>query len=828
MNRLVTSFILLLLLSLCSLPGARAQQTFSARIIDAANHEPLPFAHIYVGEGQGAVTNYEGVFSVVAKPDDVLKISYIGYTSQHIRAAELPAVVRLKAVTTQMREVTVLPIQPLLVRASKKLRDEYKRYRNERSTFFLRMREDYFLDSTTWAGHKAQMIEAFVKGTAVGNLRQPVAVTGYRSGWVPEQLAGSGYQWVQSSVMMLGNEIHLVNRGIITPLHPKASKKYYDKYYYITYTSFTDEDGQRFLRINFRRYDDVKKPIITGTLIMNHETLEPVSFDGVINNTTFLLNVDEYKTLESIRPKIHIDYTHRRGFTEVNNLFARNALSKMDQRYTLVNVGDIDLPSGVLVNDNNMWTAIDSAGFDSDFWAQHETIARTADEQALFSLKRSADQETFEIPPLDFLSEGKKEARAKALKERQRRDSIAMSRLRGVLVIDSLTRKSIPFAEISVKGKGRTMSNLQAFFLTDVEPDDTLFIKAHGYETKCLAAHEMQRIVRLKPWAKDPRKLSVNIEEILTAIGNKLIDEKNLCNAKQDTFFFRRIRIIDRDTMMNEAVIEAASALTVSRPRVINGQCFLALHNDSISEEDIVSASSGRRDSMLIQMLTNDELSSDELSKSRNLLRETAGKSFKKMADKSGDFHKPFVPIVGTGRDRHYRRHYDLSAEPLCDSQGHRYLRIRFNKKVNWRYPVVVGTMLIDLDSLHVLSFDGALDGKVAVTSRGYRDHGGVTFRPSASIYYDFRHDRGFTEVWHAGFHTTSSLLFRTYSEEWYLLMNCSGQPIPEHQALHRTVLRMYDEEQLSTHHPIPLDSLVPPLITFDIFSEKADWRWIM
>ena len=73
-----------------------------------------------------------------------------------------------------------------------------------------------------------------------------------------------------------------------------------------------------------------------------------------------------------------------------------------------------------------------------------------------------------------------------------------------------------------------------------------------------------------------------------------------------------------------------------------------------------------------------------------------------------------------------------------------------------------------------------------------------------------------------------SYLLLRNYAEEWYLLMNCSGQPIPEHNRLNRSVLRMYDEEQLSKHHPLPLDSLIPALITFDIFSEKADWRWIM
>lgn len=825
----------------------------------------MPFAHVYVGEGRGAVSNYEGVFTIVAEPDEVLKISYIGYASQRIRASELPSKIQMKVLSTQMREVTVLPIQPLLVRASKKLAAEYKRFKNVQSTFFLRMREDFFLDSTTWAGHKAQMIEAFLKGYAVGNLRSPVALTGYRSGWVPDELVGSGYQWLQSGVMMLGNEIRLVDRGIITPLHPKASKKYYDKYYYITYSSFTDEDGRNLLRINFRRYDDVTKPIITGTLIMNHDTLEPLSFDGVINNTTFFLNVDEYKALEHVRPKLHIDYTHKRGFTEVSDLYARNVLSKMDQRYTMVNVADVELPSGVLVDNYNLWTAIDSAGFDSDFWAKHETVARTADENALFNLKRSGDQEAFEILPLDFLSEGKKEARKKALRERQRRDSIALSRLRGILIIDSLTRKSIPFADVTVKGKGRTISNLQAFFLTDIDLDDTLVIKANGYETKCLPALELQRIVRLKPWEKDTRMPSMAIEETLTAIGNKINEEKKLCNDKRSNFFFRRVRVVENDTIMNEALIDAASALTVNDPKVIAGQTFLALHNDSISEEDLMLANSVQRDSMLIQMLSNDELKGTDVSKSRKLLRETANKSFGKMTDKSGDFRKPFVPIVGTGRSRHYRRHYDLSAEPLCDSQGHRYLRIRFNKKPNWRYPVITGIMLVDLDSLHVLSFNGSLDGKVAVNSRAFLDQRGFTFHPSASIYYDFRHDHGFTEVWHAGFHTTSSLLFRVYAEEWYLLMNTSDLPAPEHyvsapeqnaqsvdahntsfleqnaqfvsehntfspgyNVLHCSVLRMYDEELLSTHHPLPLNSLIPPLITFDIFSEKADWRWIM
>ena len=170
----LTKALLLILLALTSALSTFAQQTYTARVVDAATNEPLPFAQVYVGEGRGAVTNYQGTFSVNASPDETFKISYIGYTSAYIMAADLPQTVRLKATEHQLREVTVTPIQPLLVRASKKLYAEYKKHRTASSTFFLRIRNDFFSDSATWAGHKAQMTEAFIQGQSAVNLRQPI------------------------------------------------------------------------------------------------------------------------------------------------------------------------------------------------------------------------------------------------------------------------------------------------------------------------------------------------------------------------------------------------------------------------------------------------------------------------------------------------------------------------------------------------------------------------------------------------------------------------------------------------------------------------------
>lgn len=806
--------------------GLRAQRMYTSRILDADSNEPLPFAQVYVSEGRGAVANYEGAFTIIAEADELLRISYVGYSSQQIRAAELPSIIRLKPLSTQMREVTVTPVQPLLVRASKKLYAEYKRFKNEQSTFFLRMREDLFLDSVTWAGHKAQMTEAFIRGCAVGNLRSPVAVTGYRSGWAIPHLWGSGYQWIQLGVMMMGDEIHLVSKDVITPLHPKASKRYYEKYYHITYSSFTDEDGRALLRIHFRRWDDVTKPILVGTLIMNRTTLEPLSFDGVLCNTTFLLNVNEYLALETVRPRIHIDYTQEHGYTEVSDVYARNAMSKLDQHYTMVNVGNLQLPTGVMVDKNNMWTAIDSAGFDVDFWTRHETVARTADEQALFNLKSSGDEQAFQLESLDFVPEEKK---SQAAEDRRRRDSIAMSRIRGVLIVDTLTRKAIPFAEIQVSGKARTMSNLQGFFLLDVDAADTLLIKANGYEEKRLPMSQLQRTVRLDAMRKEKHPPQIQIDELLALLGTKIMEEEQTYSGMRAPFFLRRVRILDRDTLMTEAMINAASALTVSDPKVLIGQHYVAVHNDSLRDDDFTLKGPARADSMIMQILSRESLRSNETSNWRQQKRDAANRGYEKMAAKKGDFNRPFVPLVGTGRTRHYRRHYDLSTEMLSDIQGRSYLRIRFDKKPNWRYPVVTGEMLVDLDSLHILSFDGRLQGSLVVHGRTRRDLHQANIRPAVFIHYDFRHDHGFTEVWHAGFHTSArDESLKNFTEEWYVLMNCSGVPDNDLITTKQRILRLYDEELLLNRTRLPLNDLIPPLITFDIFSEKADWKWIM
>lgn len=820
---------LLLIALLITTAGLAQTQKFAGRIVDAASGEPLPFAKVFISKERGTVTNYEGNFVIDANPDETLRISYIGYASQNFIARELPKTIRMKALTQQLSEVTVRPIEPLLVQVSKKVYAEYSQHKRASSTFFLRVRQDFFSDSTIWSNHKSQMVEAFLKGYSAVNLRTPVAVTGYRSGYAPEGLRGSGYQWIQLGTMMFGDEIKMVANNIITPLNRKASEKYYEQYYCITYETIDDEDGRSLRKVRFRRWEDVKTPIITGTLLIDNSTLEPISFDGQLENTRFLLWIDDYRAAESVKPKFHIDYRHDHGFTEVANLFARNRMSKMDERYTMVNVGELNLPSGVRADEENLWTAIDSAGFDADFWTQHETVMRTADENALFSMARNRQKNTFGIEEFQTPETASSTNPSQtSLNERQRRDSIAMSRIRGVLLYDPIARKAIPFTDVEVIGRARTMTNLNGFFRCDLQTTDTLLFTAYGYQPMLVPAQELKRIVRMAPILKERKKYEdKQLDQLLAKLGTKLLTERQEHADKHSSYYFRRLRKVLQDTLMTEAMIEASSALQVSQPNVLCGHNIAALHRDSLSPLAMHPEQKEPRDSKLMEMMGQSEASTEKMQKTAELVRKTSEKAYDQMASKKGDFRNPFVPLLGSGKTRHYRQHYDLSSEQLRGTDGHRLLRIHFDKKSNWRYPVITGNMLVDLDSLLLLSFDGVLDGKYLVTS-SFRDVGDSYHHPAISIHYDYRHDRGFTEVWHAGFHSmVKDLMLNTQTEEWYLLMNARGLRLDE-EDLESAVVRTYEEEIIDDHPHLPLNKLLPPLITFDIFSEKADWRFLM
>lgn len=787
------------------------EQIFSACVVDAENGEPLPLAKVFITAYRGVLTNYDGDFSIQALPEDTLVISYVGYRTQRICATELLSKVKLQALSHQLHEVTVVPIQSLLVRVSKAMSKEYKQHKEKTSTFFMREYIKYYRDSVTHAGLKTELREAFLRGRSALNLRNPQTLTGYRRGWT-QPIIGDVYQMLQFGAMTFADDYLKIGSSLITPLSDKASNKYYSKYYHITYSTITNEDGRLLRRVAFRRYDDVRNPILVGVLLIDDETSSPLSFDGIVENFHEHMFVGEYETLERIHPRIHITYTRERGFTEVSSIFVRNTLSKADSWSTLVNVGELEFEGGVDVTGNNMVLSIDSAGFDREFWTEHETVKRSAQEKALFE---------------DFTPSMQSK---RQLNERQRRDSIAMSRIKGFLVYDELNRTAIPFVDVEVKGRGRTMTNLNGFFQMEVSPNDTLCFHANGYEPLVLPAKQLRRINLMIPFLVEARNSKeIDIYNLLAEIGKKLQEERAAHTSEQSSFFFRRVRILMDDSVMTEAFLNAKSALKIEEPTVKHGYNYYCFHSDSIKEKQLHAYemdSLANTEKLLTEADASEQLGAGVLQQ----INEVSQTALERMAEKKGDFRNPFVPLLGTGKTRHHKRHYIINYEFLRDRSGHRYCRVHFDKRPNWRYPVITGSMLIDLDQQKLLSFDGdgALKGKGTVHTRTRKDMGGVMLRPGGSVHYDFSHDRGFTEVWHAAFFTRARLYGTDYMTEWYTLLNARGCNAVDDEALKDYLLRMYDEEQVTRHPRLRLRQLIPSLITFDIFSEKGNWRLLM
>ena len=91
--------------------SASAQRVhIDARIIDAKTGERLPFASVYISGQNSTISNAEGEFVIDADSADVLRISYVGYKTVHLRAVDIGQEVLLSSVRCWVRWWCLAPI----------------------------------------------------------------------------------------------------------------------------------------------------------------------------------------------------------------------------------------------------------------------------------------------------------------------------------------------------------------------------------------------------------------------------------------------------------------------------------------------------------------------------------------------------------------------------------------------------------------------------------------------------------------------------------------------------------------------------------------------
>ena len=129
--------------------------SLNATVVDDATGEPLPYASIYVSPEVGSMTNDAGVFQLELEQGQRIRISYVGYETLHTSVAAGEQTYRLRPLTANMNEITVLPKEDIMLNVAKRLYKEFRWKKNKDSDYFYRLTHSF--------SGNTEMVEAFLR-----------------------------------------------------------------------------------------------------------------------------------------------------------------------------------------------------------------------------------------------------------------------------------------------------------------------------------------------------------------------------------------------------------------------------------------------------------------------------------------------------------------------------------------------------------------------------------------------------------------------------------------------------------------------------------------
>ena len=378
MNRTNPIFLIMLVAGLLLPVSAFAQQTLTARVVDAETGEPLPYVSIYITAGNGTLSNEEGEFSINAQPDDTLRLSCIGYEKLRLKAADIRNLVKLKPLTQKLREVTVkpVPVDDILKRLAAQLKKEYNSQSWKESQYFNR--------TLFTRGNRSELIESFMQGCSAINLRYLTVISGIKGHGGVENSEGLGIDQTNVHHMLeLGPMIMESSywRFSIAPLNEfKRFKSFYD----ISAEELTGRDGQQIYKINMKYNGSIppsqgEKTVLEGSLYVDAGTGRLLSFDCNIKNLAMRVNGQRAEA----KVRVVVEYRHTTGFTEVFRVAANGESGEMKFRSLLFNVEGMKEAERLAQAGSNLVEAIEDAGYDPELWSRYNIIKRTREEEMI-------------------------------------------------------------------------------------------------------------------------------------------------------------------------------------------------------------------------------------------------------------------------------------------------------------------------------------------------------------------------------------------------------------------------------------------------------------
>ena len=390
--------LLIVILLLSSLPLMAQLERFEATIVDAKTHEPLPFASVYASQKSSTISNAVGVFSIKCSPDAVLRISYVGYRTIHVKASELGGRVVLEPLANQLKEVIVTPIdlKDFIRKTTSETRRQLRKNEKRKSSFFYR--QTTFADSTCF-----ELMEAFLQAKSAVFLRDLVLLKGRFAGIQPDSLHRYSFWtnfFIVSELPMLTRYDYHDNIGV------KPLVRNYCDYYDVGYDIMGDGDD-RILAIQFAPKPRLWQSVLAVTLYVNARTHLLQRMEGEVRNVNVVLKeyiVEEVDTGKVVRQiKINqsstfhltVNMTEERGFLEVQSVYVDQQFMRygksINTRSIMFNVDGMASAEGgrKMWNYGDLHNYVREQGYDQQFWHDNEMVRRTPVEQQVMEMFES-------------------------------------------------------------------------------------------------------------------------------------------------------------------------------------------------------------------------------------------------------------------------------------------------------------------------------------------------------------------------------------------------------------------------------------------------------
>lgn len=370
---------------------AMAQQTLSidAKIIDGETKQSLPYASIYITDGHGTISNQEGEFAIKALPTDRLRISYVGYETQTIKASDISDVILLKPQAIRLNEVVVKPINlhAFLMQALAKYKKESKANKKTVNSFFYRQ-----ITKTNSVCN--EIVESFFNATPHLSILNLELITGRYAVLLDDSINKYAhfknfFYLSQLRPLMLSGRVRDKENWLIQPLFEN-----YAKYYTVSYDALYESDNaSTTYKINFKPRKGISNPIIIGSMFIDSSTLELKRFEGeIVNNIlTFTDETGHKEQNRDSNPHFVINYKIVGGVSMVESVI-------VDIKYT-IKYGNVDIHSvmyntGIetknktkkMAKSNDLLNKIANQNYDPTFWKDKAIIKRTPLEKSAIEM----------------------------------------------------------------------------------------------------------------------------------------------------------------------------------------------------------------------------------------------------------------------------------------------------------------------------------------------------------------------------------------------------------------------------------------------------------